>query len=389
MQRRVLGEIAGLRQAGRLKPEVPLGGAQGPRVRIDGAREVVNLCSNDYLSLANDPVVVDAAIEALRHHGFGMASVRFISGTHELHRQLEQAIAEFVGTEAAIVLSSCFDANSGLFDALLGPGDLVLSDELNHASIIEGVRLCRAERVRYPHADVDAVEKALQQRPKGSLAAVVTDGVFSMDGSVAPLRELAKVTEAYDAILVVDDSHGIGVLGATGRGSAEHLDLATPPDVTTGTFGKALGGASGGFVAASEAVVELLRQRSRPYLFSNAVPPHVAAGSLAALDLLRRNARLVKRLQGNAAYLRARLVERGFEILPGRHPIVPVMTRDVGRTQAWAETLRAHGVLATGIWYPVVPEGTERIRLQAAAGHSTVDLGLAVDALTSAREARR
>lgn len=363
-------------------------GPQGPRVRLTSSEQpFTNFASSDYLSLSSHPEVVAAAVEALRRHGFGVASARSIAGTHDLHKQLEDEIARFTGTEDAVLFPSCFDANSGLFDALGGPADLVLSDDRNHASIIDGIRLSRARRQRYPHRDVDALTTMLATDP-GETTFVVTDGVFSMDGSLAPLAELRKITRHHGAVLVVDDSHGIGVLGSRGRGVAEQYGLLGEIDIVTGTLGKALGGACGGFVGCSAVVGAKLRRRARPYLFSNAVPPHIVAGSLAALRLLQEQPNLPQKARANAALLSSLLASEGFELASDDgHPIIAVMTRDLSRSKTWLRVARGHGILAAAVAYPIVPRGEERLRLQVCAGHTTEDLHRAAVALRVAREA--
>lgn len=369
--------------------ELVLEGAQGPVVRTRSGRELVNLASNDYLGLADHPEVVEAATRALRDHGFGMASVRFLSGTHRVHVELEDAVAELLGVEAAVLFPSCFDANAGLFEALCAPEDTICSDALNHASIIDGVRLAKAHRVRVAHRDVDGLARALRERTPGGTAYVVTDGVFSMDGSRAPLVQQLTVVREHDAMLVLDESHSIGCLGASGAGLTEETGLLGQVPLVTGTFGKALGGASGGFVAGAAEQIEQVRARARPYKFSNAVPPHVAAGSLAALRILRREPDRVQRLHRNAAELRSGLTAAGFDVMGDAHPIVPVRAGSEERARTWADGLREAGVHAVPISHPVVPRGTERIRFQVSAGHTPDQLRHVVAALAGIDGCRR
>ena len=373
-----------IREAGLFKSERRISGPQGGRVAV-GERRVLNFCANDYLGLADHPDVVAAAHAALDERGFGMASVRFICGTQDRHAALESAVAAYVGTADAILYSSCFDANAGVFETLLGPEDAVISDELNHASIIDGIRLCRAERHRYRNRDLADLERALVAARGARRRLVVTDGVFSMDGHLAPLDGICELAERHDALVMVDDSHAVGVLGATGAGTPEHFGVRDRVDIVSGTLGKALGGASGGYIAAHAEVVELLRQRSRPYLFSNAVAPAVVAGSAAALELAASGTTLRERLHGNAALFRDLMREAGFEVLPGEHPIVPVMFGEARVAATVAERMLALGVYVVGFSYPVVPQGAARIRVQLSASHSEDDVRTCVDAFRRAR----
>jgi glycine C-acetyltransferase len=370
-----------LRAKGLYKNERQLQGPQGSAIRV-GGREVINFCANNYLGLANHPAIVEAAHEGLRRYGYGLASVRFICGTQELHKQLEGAIARFLGKEDAILYSSCWDANGGLFETILGDEDTVLSDELNHASIIDGIRLCKARRVRYRHSDMAELERELKQSETSRLRLVVTDGVFSMDGDLAKLREICDLAGRYDAIVMVDDSHATGILGPNGRGTAEHLDVLDRVDIITSTLGKTLGGATGGFTCASKEVVEFLRQRSRPYLFSNTLPPPIVNAALKALELISGSGELRTRLHENARKLRAALEGAGFTLKPGEHPILPVMLGDAALATRMADELLKRGIYVIGFSYPVVPQGQARIRIQLSAAHTPEQLDQAVRAFT-------
>jgi len=378
------GELDAIRGDGLYKHERVLDSPQEAHVRVGGA-EVVNFCANNYLGLADDPAVLAAAKTALDEWGFGLASVRFICGTQAIHKQLEQRLAAFLGAEDAILYSSCFDANGGLFETILGPEDVVISDELNHASIIDGIRLCKAARLRYRNADMDDLRAQLASASGARRRLIATDGVFSMDGYVAPLAAICELADEYDAMVMVDDSHAVGVVGATGRGTPELHGVADRVDIVTGTLGKALGGASGGYTAARREIVELLRQRSRPYLFSNSVAPAIVGASLAVLDLLESGAQRRERLADNAALFRRRMSAAGFELLPGEHPIVPVMIGDPLRATRLAEALLARGIYVIAFSYPVVPLGKERIRVQLSAAHSAADIEHAVAAFVEAR----
>src|SRR6185437_9288990 len=354
------GELDGIRAASLYKNERVLASPQGAHVRVADGKEVLNLCANNYLGLADHPALVAAAKESLDKWGFGLASVRFICGTQEIHKELEQGISAFLGTEDTILYSSCFDANGGLFETILGEQDVVISDELNHASIIDGVRLCKAERLRYRNRDMGDLEGQLQSASGARRRLIATDGVFSMDGYVAPLKEICDLADRYDAMVMVDDSHAVGFVGPTGRGTPELHGVMDRVDVLTGTLGKALGGASGGYVAARAEIVALLRQRSRPYLFSNTLAPVIAGASLKVLDLLESAGDLRTRLAENTALFRSRMAEEGFDILPGDHPIVPVMIGDAAAASQLADRLLERGVYAVGFSYPVVPQGQAR-----------------------------
>ena len=344
---------------------------------------MVNFCANNYLGLANHPAVVEAAREGLRQYGYGVASVRFICGTQDLHKELESAVARFLRKDDAILYVACWDANGGLFETILGDEDAVLSDELNHASIIDGVRLCKARRFRYRHGDMDELERGLQETKDCRLRLIVTDGVFSMDGALAKLPEICDLADKYDAVVVVDDSHATGVLGPTGRGTPEHFGVLDRVDVITSTLGKALGGASGGFTCARAEVVDMLRQRSRTYLFSNALPPPIARAALKALELAGESNDLRDRLHANAARLRAGLEGAGFRLKPGNHPILPVMLGDAALATRMADKLLERGIYVIGFSYPVVPQGQARIRLQVSAAHTTEQIDGAVEAFTA------
>jgi glycine C-acetyltransferase len=374
------GRLDGLREDGLYKVERVIASMQAGEVRLSDGRAVVNLCANNYLGLADNPEVIAAAHEALDHYGFGMASVRFICGTQEEHKALEARIAEFLGKEDAILYAAAFDANTGLFETILGPEDAIISDALNHASIIDGVRLCKAQRYRYANRDMADLERCLKEAAGARHRLIATDGVFSMDGYYAPLNEICDLAERYDALVMVDDCHATGFVGATGRGTPEHFGVMERVDILTGTLGKALGGASGGYTAASAQVVDWLRQRSRPYLFSNTLAPVIAGASLKVFDLLEDGASLRARLWENAAYFRARMGALGFELLPGEHAIIPVMLRDPKLAQEMAARLGERGVYVTAFSFPVVPKGQDRIRTQMSAGLTRAMLDRAIDA---------
>jgi glycine C-acetyltransferase len=378
---RLRGELAALREQGLYKGERVLTGPQGGVVRA-GGREVINLCANNYLGLANHPAVRAAAQRALDAYGYGMASVRFICGTHQTHKELEARLARFLKTEDVILYSSCFDANGGLFETLLDERDAVISDALNHASIIDGIRLCKAQRLRYAISDLTELENCLRQAQGARTRLIATDGVFSMDGFIANLRGICDLAERYDALVMVDDSHATGFMGPTGRGTHEHCGVAGRVDILTGTLGKALGGGSGGYVAARREVIEWLRQRSRPYLFSNSIPPVVAAASLAVLDLLEGSTQLAEQLLENARFFRAGLTQAGFDLKPGEHPIIPVMLGDATLATRMADALLERGVYVIGFSYPVVPRGQARIRTQMSAALTRAQLERAVAAFT-------
>jgi glycine C-acetyltransferase len=374
MRSHLVAELDGIRAAGLEKHERVISSPQGSALVVEGGARVVNLCANNYLGLADHPAVVEAAKRALDRWGFGMASVRFICGTQLIHKELETRLSSFLGTEDTILYSSCFDANGGVFEALLDERDAVISDALNHASIIDGIRLCKARRLRYPNRDMDELGRQLRAAADARYRVVVTDGVFSMDGYQAPLRAICDLAERHDALVMVDDSHAVGIVGARGRGSHEQCGVMGRVDILTGTLGKALGGASGGYVSGRAEIVQMLRQRSRPYLFSNSLAPPIVAASLAVLDLLESADELRLRLRENTALLRSLLVERGFDVLPGEHPIVPVMVGEAATAGKLAEALLAKGIYVVSFSYPVVPRGAARIRTQVSAAHARDEL---------------
>ena len=379
-------ELAALRDAGLSKTERVLTTPQGALVKTTDGREVINLCANNYLGLSSHPQVIAAAHEALRTHGYGMSSVRFICGTQDLHKRLEARLANFLGTEDAILYAAAFDANGGLFEPLLGEDDAVISDELNHASIIDGIRLCKARRWRYKHNDMADLERCLAEAAAGGarFKLVFSDGVFSMDGTIAKLDEMRALCDRHDALLGIDECHASGFMGARGRGTHEHRGVFGRIDIITGTLGKALGGASGGFTAASKEVVELLRQRSRPYLFSNTLMPAIAGASIAVLDLLEASTALRDKLEDNTRYFRRAIAEAGFDIKPGEHAIVPIMVHDAVMAQRLAARLLELGIYVVGFFFPVVPKGQARIRVQLSAVHERAHLEAAVAAFTQA-----
>ena len=381
---RYAAQLEGLRAQGLFKSERIITSPQSAEIELADGRKVLNFCANNYLGLADHPEVIAAAKDALDSHGFGMASVRFICGTQDLHKQLEQTIAGFFGTQDTILYAACFDANGGLFEPLLDEHDAIISDALNHASIIDGVRLCKARRYRYANCDMADLEKQLQQaRADGARTILVTtDGVFSMDGFIAPLDQITALAKKYDALVHIDECHATGFLGATGRGSAEVKGVMDRIDIFTGTLGKAMGGALGGFTTARAEVIELLRQRSRPYLFSNSLPPHVVAAGIKAFDMLASAGDLRVRLQENTTYFRERMAAAGFDIKPGTHPICPVMLYDAPLAQKFAQRLLEEGIYAIGFFFPVVPQGQARIRTQMSAAHTRRHLDQAIDAFT-------
>ena len=370
----LLGEI---RQAGLYKNERVLGGPQQARVTV-GGREVLNLCANNYLGLSDHPAVIKAAHEALDRWGYGLSSVRFICGTQEVHKELERRLSAFLGTEDTILYGSCFDANGGLFETLLGEEDAIVSDELNHASIIDGIRLCKAQRARYRNSDMAQLDAELAKFAGARRKMVATDGVFSMDGYIARLPEICALAEKHGAMLMVDDSHAVGFTGANGRGTHEHHGVMGRVDVITGTLGKALGGASGGYTSGRRELIEVLRQRSRPYLFSNSLAPVIAAVSIAVLDLLETQGALREQLRANTKFFREQMTALGFDLLPGEHPIAPVMLGDAALASRMADALLARGVYVIGFSFPVVPMGKARIRVQMSAAHTRADLEFAV-----------
>jgi glycine C-acetyltransferase len=377
-------DLATIKAEGLYKAEGVITTPQSARITV-GDQTLINFCANNYLGLADHPAMVAAAQQALDRWGFGMASVRFICGTAEIHKELERRIAHFLGTEDAILYSSCFDANGGLFETLLGPEDVVISDELNHASIIDGVRLCKATRMRYANRNMAELEARLRDSQGARHRLIATDGVFSMDGYVAPLDAIVELAERYRALVMVDDSHAVGFVGPTGAGTPELFGVQNRVDIVTGTLGKAMGGASGGYTAAHGEIVEMLRQRSRPYLFSNSLAPSIAAAGIATLDLLETSGELLQRLRENTAYFRSEMVARGFEIPESDHPIVPIMIGDAVEATAMADRLLAEGIYVRAFSYPVVPRGKARIRTQMSAAHSRNDLDQAIKAFEKVR----
>ena len=378
LQQHLAKTLAEIKSAGLEKPERIITSRQSGHIRVAGGKEVLNLCANNYLGLASHPAIVNAAREALERWGYGMASVRFICGTQDIHKQLEAKISEFLGTEDTILYSSCFDANGGLFETILGEEDAVISDELNHASIIDGIRLCKAQRSRYKNGDLADLEAKLNDAATARCKMIATDGVFSMDGYYAKLPEICALAEKYNAIVMVDDSHAVGFTGKHGRGCHERANVMDKVDIITGTLGKALGGASGGYTSGRKEIIALLRQRSRPYLFSNSIPPAIAAASIAAIDLLKSSSALIDRLADNTKFFRAEMTKAGFNLLPGEHPIVPIMIGDAALAARFAEAMLTKGVYVIAFSYPVVPQGKARIRTQMSAALTRQDLEVAV-----------
>jgi len=372
--------LAEIRAAGLYKTERVITTPQGVEIKVQSGAEVLNFCANNYLGLANNPEVIAAAHKALDDHGFGLASVRFICGTQDLHKQLEATISDFFASDDTILYTSCFDANGGLFETLLGPEDAVISDALNHASIIDGIRLCKAQRHRYANSDMAALEKALQNTQDCRTRLIATDGVFSMDGTIARLDKITELADRYDALVMVDDSHATGFMGKTGRGSAEFHGVMDKIDIFTSTLGKALGGGSGGFTAGRGEIIELLRQRSRPYLFSNTLPPPLVAASIKVFEMLSGSTQLRDKLASNTSYFRAQMGAAGFDIQEGTHPIVPVMLYDAPLAQEFASRLLDEGIYVIGFFFPVVPRGKARIRVQLSAAHEQHHLDRAVEA---------
>jgi glycine C-acetyltransferase len=386
IQQHLVAQLEGLRSAGLFKGERILTTAQQPHLGVEGRNEVLNMCANNYLGLANHPEVVQAAYEALDRWGNGMASVRFICGTQQPHKQLEQAISDFLGTEDTILYSSCWDANGGLFETILGAEDAVISDELNHASIIDGIRLSKARRLRYKNNDMADLEARLEEAKDARYKLIATDGVFSMDGIIADLPSICELAEKHSALVMVDDSHAVGFMGAHGRGTHEYRGVMGRVDIITGTLGKALGGASGGYTSGRAEVIAMLRQRSRPYLFSNSVAPPIVGASLKAIEICRRSTELRDRLEANTRFFRSAMTERRFAIIPGAHPITPIMIGDAPMAGRMAERLLQKGIYAVGFSYPVVPQGKARVRVQVSAAHTQEDLDHAVEAFTAVRD---
>jgi glycine C-acetyltransferase len=381
LKERLAAELAGLREQGLYKSERVIASPQAAVVRA-GERDLINLCANNYLGLANHPAVREAARRAIDRFGYGMASVRFICGTHQVHKQLEERLSRFLGTEDALLYSSCFDANGGLFEALLDERDVVISDALNHASIIDGIRLCKAQRLRYANNDMADLERCLKEARAARTRLIATDGVFSMDGIVADLAAICELADRYDALVMVDDSHATGFMGARGRGTPEHCGVADRVDILTGTLGKALGGGSGGYTAARGPIIEWLRQRSRPYLFSNSIPPVAAAVTLRVLDVIENQPELRERLKDNTRRFRSGLSRAGFRLRASEHPIIPVMLGEATLAVRMAERLLEHGIYVIGFSYPVVPQGQARIRTQMSAALAPEEIDRALEAFT-------
>ncbi len=375
-------ELKGIKEAGLYKVERIITTPQSARIRTQNTGEVLNFCANNYLGLSSHPDVIKAAKEAIDTHGFGMSSVRFICGTQDIHKELEQKIAGFLGMEDAILYAAAFDANGGLFEPLLGEEDAIISDELNHASIIDGIRLCKAQRYRYKHSDMPDLEAQLQAAQSARRRLIATDGVFSMDGDIAKLNHICDLAEKYDAMVMVDDCHATGFIGKTGRGAHEYHNVMGRVDIITGTFGKAMGGASGGFTASRQEIVDMLRQRSRPYLFSNTLAPAIVGASIKVIELLSASTALRDKLERNTKYFREKMTAAGFDILPGETPIVPIMLYDAKLSQEFANRLLDEGIYVIGFFFPVVPKGKARIRTQISAGHEQEHLDKAVEAFT-------
>ena len=385
-EKQLTATLEEIKSQGLYKTERVITSPQDAKIEIAGGKRVLNMCANNYLGLADHPALLAAAKKALDTHGFGMASVRFICGTQDIHKELEGALTKFLATEDTILYPSCFDANGGLFETLLTEKDAVISDELNHASIIDGIRLCKAQRFRYKHNDMGDLEAKLKESAKARFRLIATDGCFSMDGTIANLRGIVDLAEKYSVLTMIDDAHAAGFLGKTGRGTHEHCGVMGKIDIITGTLGKALGGASGGYTSARKPIVDLLRQRSRPYLFSNTIAPPVVAASLKALELLSASTELRDKLEENTRYFRAALTKRGLTIKPGTHPIVPIMIGDAAKSQKFAARMLEKGVYVIGFFYPVVPHGTARVRTQVSAAHSREDLEFAVNAFAETNE---
>lgn len=375
-------ELAAIREAGLYKKERVIVTPQGADITVSTGQEVLNFCANNYLGLSSNPKVIEAAKNAIDSHGYGMSSVRFICGTQDIHKELEKKISEFLGTEDTILYAAAFDANGGLFEPLFNAEDAIISDELNHASIIDGIRLCKAQRFRYKNCDMADLEAQLQAASGARHKIIVTDGAFSMDGSVAPLDKICDLADKYEALVMIDESHCSGFIGKTGRGTHELFNVMDRVDIITGTLGKALGGASGGFTSGRKEIIDMLRQRSRPYLFSNTLAPSIAGASIAVLDMLSEKTELRDKLESNTLYFREKMTEAGFDIQPGVHPIVPVMLYDANLAQEFAAKMLEEGIYVIGFYYPVVPQGKARIRVQISAGHDIEHLDKAIQAFT-------
>jgi len=382
LQSKLQNEIAGIKDAGLFKEERVITTPQSADIKIAGGQEVINFCANNYLGLSSHPKVIEAAKAAIDSHGYGMSSVRFICGTQDIHKELEQKISEFLGMEDTILYAAAFDANGGVFEPLFGPEDAIISDALNHASIIDGVRLCKAQRYRYEHNNMEDLEAKLQEAAEAKCRVIVTDGAFSMDGTIARLDKICDLAEKYDAVVMSDECHSTGFLGKTGRGVHEYCDVMGRVDIITGTLGKALGGASGGFTSGKKEIIEILRQRSRPYLFSNTLAPSITGASIAVIDLLSESTDLRDKLEANTTYFRAKMTEAGFDIKSGDHPIVPIMLYDAVLSQNMASKLLEKGIYVIGFYFPVVARGQARIRVQISAVHERDHLDKAIAAFT-------
>jgi len=389
MKSHISQELEQIKESGLYKAERIITSPQQATITVQGGQKVLNLCANNYLGLADHPEVIQAAQDSYAKWGYGLSSVRFICGTQEIHKQLEKKISEFLGTEDTILYCSCFDANTGLFETLLTAEDAVISDQLNHASIIDGIRLCKAQRLRFENSNMQDLEDKLQQAQSARFRLIATDGVFSMDGTIAKLDQICELAEKYDALVMVDDSHAVGVLGKRGRGTHEYRDVMGHIDIITGTLGKALGGASGGYTSGREEIIEILRQRSRPYLFSNTLAPAIVVTSLKVLDILSASTDLRDKLQDNTRYFREQIAKLGLDVIPGEHPIVPIMLGDAVLAQSMAEKLLQKGVYVIGFSYPVVPKGAARIRTQISAAHSKEDLDFAIEKITEVKQELR
>ncbi|MFT5511916.1 MAG: glycine C-acetyltransferase [Bacteroidia bacterium] len=373
-------ELAGIKEAGLFKSERVISSPQAADITLNTGEKVINFCANNYLGLSSHPKVIEAAKNAIDTHGYGLSSVRFICGTQDIHKELEKKISEFLGTEDTILYAAAFDANGGVFEPILGKEDAIISDALNHASIIDGVRLCKAARFRFEHNNMEDLERCLKESQGANNRIIVTDGVFSMDGTIAQLDKIVALAEKYEALIMIDECHASGFMGKTGRGTHEHCDVMGKIDIITGTLGKALGGASGGFTSGRKEIIDILRQRSRPYLFSNTVAPSIVGASIAVLDMLRETTDLRDKLEENTNYFRGKMTDAGFDIKPGTHPIVPIMLYEAKLSQEFANKLLEEGIYVIGFYFPVVPQGQARIRVQVSAGHDQHHLDKAIDA---------